>query len=145
MTIEPSTIRDVLGKISEAGLLWNREAERFGTLMGEATALLINSESQADAYLRNLERLNTKLTDEGIALKAEVARLEKCLEDGDYYPCEECLGVWSCDDLTDVNGDNFCPRCVDEARRVDAEEAAQEQEDQRVERELYTNNMRAAG
>jgi len=79
-------------------------------------------------------------------LQEEVLRLESLLGDfDDLGRCEECLGVWSCDDLTDVSGDNFCPRCVDEARRKDAEEAAQELEDARSEREIHANNMRAAG
>jgi hypothetical protein len=116
---EQSTIREVLGKINDASTLWNREPERFGTLMGEATALLINLDFQADSYVRKLERENSNK-------QLEIERLQKCLEDGDFYPCEECLGVWSCDDLTDVSGDNFCPRCVDEARRKDAEEAKAE-------------------
>jgi len=116
---DQSSIREILTRVCTASELWNREPSRFGQLMGESIALLINFESKQDAYVRGLERENAALT-------AEVERLEKCLEDGDYYPCEECLGVWSCDDLTDVSGDNFCPNCVDEARRKDAEEAKAE-------------------
>jgi hypothetical protein len=135
---EQSTIREVLGKINDASTLWNREPERFGTLMGEATAMLINLDFQADAYVRKLEQENSNQ-------KLEIERLEKCLEDGDYYPCANCRGVWSCDDLADIGGENFCPRCVDEARRKDAEEAAQAKEDEREAREIHINNMRNAG
>ena len=131
-------VQEILSRVSEAGSLWNREPERFGQLMGGATALLINFESKQDAHVRTLERENSKQ-------QLEIQRLEKCLEDGDYYPCAQCNGVWHTDDLETITGENFCQRCIDEARRRDAEEAAQELEDARAEREIHSHNMRNAG
>ncbi len=78
---------------------------------------------KAEDYVANLERETTLLKDKLIARDAEIARLEACLQEGDYYPCEECQGVWSLDDLATVNGDKYCPRCVEAAKAEDAYEA----------------------
>jgi hypothetical protein len=98
---------------------WNRSHK----LLCDLESALEYRRDKADDYQAKLERHITKMTEQAVTYKAEIARLEACLTDGDYYPCESCQGVWSLDDLATVNGEKYCPRCVDEAKASDAYEA----------------------
>jgi hypothetical protein len=42
---------------------------------------------------------------------------------GDCQRCENCRGVWDCNDLEKIGDDKYCPKCLEDERARDAYEA----------------------